>query len=77
MHMEMYYRGALIRPIVYRAKGVFHSSVVIRDADGNQQLFESIGRFASDRAAAYFAVDWAIARLNGEELEPPFRMLDA
>ncbi|SAK95721.1 hypothetical protein AWB75_06946 [Caballeronia catudaia] len=75
--MEMHYHGAIIRPIVNELDGVFSSSVLIRDPQGQQQLYEGIGRFASERAASFFAVNWAIARLDGEdELKPPFRMLD-
>jgi hypothetical protein len=75
--MEMHYHGAIIRPIVTQTDGVFSSSVLICDREGQHQLYEGIGRFASDKAASFFAVNWAIARLNGEdELKPPFRMLD-
>jgi hypothetical protein len=77
IHMEMLYHGAIIRPIVSQTNGVFCSSVLIRDPQGHHQLYEGIGRFASDKAASFFAVNWAIARLDGEEeLKPPFRMLD-
>lgn len=76
--MEMYYHGATIRPIISENHGIFCSSVLIRDAQGHHQLHEGIGRFASDKAAAFFAVDWAIARLDGkDELKPPFKMLDS
>lgn len=77
LHMEMHYHGALIRPIVNQTNGVFSSSVLIRDPHGNHQLYEGIGRFASDKAASYFAVNWAIARLDGKEpMTPTSRMLD-
>lgn len=76
--MEMYHQGTVIRPIINKTNGVFSSSVLICDAAGKHQLYESIGRFASDKAATYFAVNWAIARLSGQgELKPPFKMLDA
>jgi hypothetical protein len=73
--MEMHYYGALIRPIVTQAEGIFNSSVVIRDSSsGRQQYHETIGRFASDNAATLFAVNWAIARLEGKpEPRPPFK----
>ena len=74
--MEMYYRGALIRPIITQTEGVFSSSVVIHDESGKQHIYEAIGRFASSNAATLFAVNWAIARLEGKaEPKPPFKML--
>ncbi|WP_244808376.1 hypothetical protein [Caballeronia zhejiangensis] len=76
-HMEMHYHGATIRPIISQTKSVFISSLLIRGPGGDFQLYEGIGRFASNRAAALFAVNWAIARVDGNEpLPPPFRMLD-
>jgi len=74
--MEIYHNGFIIRPIITQSNGVFSSSVVIRETDGTQQVHESIGRFASLEAAKLFAVNWALASINGAPApKPPFRMM--
>ncbi len=75
--MDMQYRGATIRPMVVQVDGSFASTVIIRDENGNQRCHGTLGRFASHNAAANFAVNWAIARLNGDpEPRPPFQVSD-
>jgi hypothetical protein len=64
--MEMHYHGAVIRPIVIQTDRMYISSVSIRDSHGGRQLYEGIGRFESDEAAALFAVNWAIAQVDGK-----------
>jgi hypothetical protein len=64
--MEMHYDRAIIRPIVTQTDRAFTSSVLICDPHGDRQLYEGIGRFASDEAAALFAVNWAIAQVDGK-----------
>jgi hypothetical protein len=73
--MDMQYHGATIRPMVVRMDGCFTSAVLIRDENGNQSCHGALGRFASHNAAASLAVNWAIARLNGDpEPPPPFQV---
>jgi hypothetical protein len=75
--MEIEYCGATIRPMVVRVDGSFASTVIIRDESGNQRCYGALGRFASHNAAANFAVNWAIAHLNGNpEPRPPFQVSD-
>ena len=73
----MHYHGALIRPIVIQTKCVFISSVSIRDPHGDRQLYEGIGRFASDEAAAFVAVNRAIAQVDGKRHWLPVQGLTA
>jgi hypothetical protein len=74
--MEMQHKGSKIRPIITKVGRIFNSSVVIRNEDGAQQVFDDIGRFASANAAKLFAVDWALAHLKGEPLpKPPYQAL--
>jgi hypothetical protein len=74
-NMDMQYHGATIRPMVVRMHGSFASAVIIRDENGNQSCHGALGRFASHNAAANFAVNWAIARLNGNPgPRPPFQV---
>jgi hypothetical protein len=73
--MDMQYRGSTIWPIVVRVRGTFASTVIIRDENGNQCSHGELGRFALHDAAANFAINWAIARLNGDlEPRPPFQL---
>jgi hypothetical protein len=72
----MQYRGATIRPVAIQVRGAFDSTVIIRDENGNQHCHGVLGRFASHIAAVNFAVNWAIARLNGDlEPRPPFQVV--
>lgn len=71
--MEMYYRGALIRPVITQLEGIFSSSGVIRDQSGKQEIYEDLRRFASSNAATLIAVNWAIANIEGKAApKPPF-----
>ena len=73
----MKYCGATIRPVVVQVDGSFASTVIIRDENGHQRSHGALGRFASHNAAANFAVNWAIAHLNGNpEPRPPFQISD-
>ncbi|SAK94450.1 hypothetical protein AWB75_06811 [Caballeronia catudaia] len=40
--MEVYYEGAIIRPVITQRDGVFNSSVAIRGDDGMQEFHEAL-----------------------------------
>ncbi len=62
--MRMHHNGFFISPIVTKINGKFNSNVAIRHSNGEQQIHESIGRFASRDAATLFAVNWALANIK-------------
>jgi hypothetical protein len=50
-----------------KINGKFNSNVAIGHSNDEQQIHESIGRFASRDAATLFAVNWALANIKRSE----------
>lgn len=62
--MQLFHRGAVIKPFVVETKHGYEAVAIIEREGSEQRSSGPLGYFASSNAAHNFAIDWAIAKLD-------------
>jgi hypothetical protein len=69
--MQLFHRGAMIRPFIVRMKHGYEAVVIIEREGSEQRSSGPLGHFASSNAAHNFAINWAIAKLDERPVPRP------